>query len=100
MQDLWFCILYLLPTPLLLPAFCLFSLHALEFPPIHLPGYGFVCLHSGPQGCGIFFFFCILCFQLRFVQLVFISVVTMIDRKAQSLLFIMFGLEEISESKR
>lgn len=58
---------------------------------LHIQGHkvvGFVCL------------FCILCFQLPFVQLVFISVVTMIDRKAQSLLFIMLGLEEKSESKR
>ena len=60
-----------------------------------------IFLHiQGHKVVGFFFFFCILCFQLRFVQLVFISVVTMIDRKAQSLLFIMFGLEEISESKR
>lgn len=48
-----------------------------------------------------FVLFCLyFVFSTSFVQLVFISVVTMIDRKAQSLLFIMFGLEEKSESKR
>lgn len=91
MQDLWCRILYLLPTPLLFPTFCLFSLHALEFPPIHLPGYGFVCLH-----CWFFSLYLYLClfdlyYHLKIWKILkFVFITNLVLFNFQSLYFIFY----------
>ena len=94
----FWCILYLLLTPLLFPTFCLFPLHALELPPIHCPGYGFVCLH-----CWFFSLYLYLClfdlyYHLKFWKIfkfVFITKLVLLNFQPLYFMFYLFPLVHV-----